>query len=327
MRSYWFEYLQSTEYEEWNEFVDHSPQGSIYAKTWYLDAIGYPYRIGVLRNNENIQAGIILTKNELNTFSNPLFAKYLGILSRAINSKYETRLTTEKEWIELIIENIKHIKTFDYTFHPNFTNWMPFYWKGYKEQTRYTYILENLRDIDRIFADFKGTVRTDIRKALKHDLAVKTDVDVDRFYEMNKLAFKKSRGGIPFSFKRFWRLYESLLKKQSIKLFAITDNKDNWHAIAGVVYDENSCNLILNASDPRFLDLKGNSLLVFETIRFASKISKVYDFEGSMIEPIERFYRAFGGKQVRYFSIWKNSFINMLKKDTIKICKDFLYDR
>jgi len=32
----------------------------------------------------------------------------------------------------------------------------------------------------------------------------------------------------------------------------------------------------------------------------------VFDFEGSMIEPVERFFRSFGAQRVPYFGITKN---------------------
>jgi hypothetical protein len=34
-------------------------------------------------------------------------------------------------------------------------------------------------------------------------------------------------------------------------------------------------------------------------------VSRVFDFEGSMLEPIEHFVRAFGGRQTPYFSVSK----------------------
>ena len=45
------------------------------------------------------------------------------------------------------------------------------------------------------------------------------------------------------------------------------------------------------------------SLCLWEAILDASKYTKSFDFEGSMIEPIERFVRAFGATQRPYFQI------------------------
>jgi hypothetical protein len=49
------------------------------------------------------------------------------------------------------------------------------------------------------------------------------------------------------------------------------------------------------------------SLLLWEAINKSAKKAKAFNFEGSMIEPIERYFRAFGGKLTPYFEIKKTS--------------------
>jgi hypothetical protein len=34
-------------------------------------------------------------------------------------------------------------------------------------------------------------------------------------------------------------------------------------------------------------------------------VSRVFDFEGSMVKPVEHFFRGFGGRQTQYFCIHK----------------------
>ena len=46
---------------------------------------------------------------------------------------------------------------------------------------------------------------------------------------------------------------------------------------------------------------------MWEAIKFAATVTKKFDFEGSIIEPIERFFRAFGGRQIPYFQVSKTS--------------------
>jgi len=42
---------------------------------------------------------------------------------------------------------------------------------------------------------------------------------------------------------------------------------------------------------------------MWHAIQFASTVSTIFDFEGSMIEPVERFFRGFGAVQTPYFSL------------------------
>ena len=74
-----------------------------------------------------------------------------------------------------------------------------------------------------------------------------------------------------------------------------------------IVWDANSAYYLLGGSDPNFRSSGANSLLLWEAIKFASGVTKRFDFEGSMIEPIERYFRGFGATQKPYLSISKTT--------------------
>lgn len=37
------------------------------------------------------------------------------------------------------IDNLPKFDYFNMNFHYSITNWLPFYWRGFKQTTRYTY--------------------------------------------------------------------------------------------------------------------------------------------------------------------------------------------
>lgn len=61
----------------------------------------------------------------------------------------------------------------------------------------------------------------------------------------------------------------------------------------------------MGGGDPDLRNSGATSLCIWEAILFASTIVKKFDFEGSMIESIEKFFRAFGASQTPYFEIYK----------------------
>jgi len=61
---------------------------------------------------------------------------------------------------------------------------------------------------------------------------------------------------------------------------------------------------LLGGADPRLRSSGAQSLLFWEAIKLASRKNLKFDFEGSMIEPIERVFRAFGAVQVPYLQIY-----------------------
>jgi hypothetical protein len=70
-------------------------------------------------------------------------------------------------------------------------------------------------------------------------------------------------------------------------------------------------------SDSFYRSSGANSLLLWEAIKFASSVSKCFDFEGSNIESIEAFIKQFGGELITNYAISKQSFLN----DCIELAK------
>lgn len=89
-------------------------------------------------------------------------------------------------------------------------------------------------------------------------------------------------------------------------LFAV-DREKRIHAAIYIIWDKNSAYYLMGGSDPDLRHSGATSLLVWETIKYAATVTKRFDFEGSMIEPIERFFRAFGAQQSPYFHITKTT--------------------
>src|SRR5260370_7073664 len=75
------------------------------------------------------------------------------------------------------------------------------------------------------------------------------------------------------------------------------------HAAVYIIWDDRSAYYLMGAADPELRNSGATSLLLWEAIQFAATVTRSFDFEGSMIESIERFFRAFGAKQKPYFHI------------------------
>jgi hypothetical protein len=72
------------------------------------------------------------------------------------------------------------------------------------------------------------------------------------------------------------------------------------HAAVYLVWDAQSAYDLMGGSNPSLLHSGAITLLTWEGIKFARQVTQRYDFEGSMLQPVERFFRAFGGKQIRF---------------------------
>jgi hypothetical protein len=89
-------------------------------------------------------------------------------------------------------------------------------------------------------------------------------------------------------------------------LFAV-DEGGAVHAAAYVVWDSSSAYYVMGGADPALRNSGAGSFVLWEAAKFAATVAPAFDFEGSMIEPIERFFRAFGAEQRPYFHVTKTS--------------------
>jgi len=312
--------LEEHQYPEWDKFVDLSPQGSIYSKSFYLKSIGYPFKIGVVEENNRILGGIVLAKNEAGVWSNPLFVKYLGVLyAPCSGDKLEYQSLTYRIDKE-IVPNISG-SIWSYTFHPNFQNWLNFYWNGYKQTTQYTYLIHFSRSPD-FRSSYDEKVKAPLRAAQKHNLLI-DDIDVETFAEVNKKTYQTRGGRQPYSQKRLISLLERLAGQNCLYSRAVKDKAGNIHSVAAIVYDNRTANLILNGTDSVYRKFGGNSMLIDHMIEFASKHCEAFDFEGSMHERIEKFYRGFGGEIVPYYLIYKANLPTYAYQFFLRIVKRF----
>lgn len=283
----------------------------LFSRDWWLDAVCGPGNWDVIlveKGGQVVAAMPYFTQNKsgFKLITMPPLTQTMGVWI-----KYQSNMNSQTARIkyenELINKTIDQLPEFDYykqNFHYSFTNWLPFHWKGFEQTTRYTYLINELGNIDELFNILKGSVRTDIRKAEKEFKFIESE-DIDRFYKLNELVFSKTDKKMSYDFNLVKRLDSATADRGKRKILLAVN--DSGEACSGVyiVWDDDCVYYLMSGSDPKFGNTGAVSMLLWESIKFASTFAKSFDFEGSMIEPVERFFRSFGAIQKPYFRISK----------------------
>ncbi len=313
----------------WNEFVDNSPQGSIFSKSWYLEALHVNFKILVVLKNDRIIAGIILAKNQLNTWSNPLLDKYLGVLFKEKQLGVSQKVLSEQfKALDILVSELTKYKSFDYYFHPNFQNWAAFYWKGFTQQTRYTYRVDLSISIDNIKKSFHGNLRNDLKNALNNEIVIKQNVDFNSFYDIINKTFLRQGSKSPYSQQWLKQFIDEIKEKRCFVSFGAYNKLGELISVCGLVFDNKSAYFILNGIDIEKQVRGANALMIVDAIKHSqNKEINYFDFEGSMLPGVEQFYRRFGGELVPYYRIWKDNFFNYAKSAAKKMYKKYRYGR
>ncbi|MBF4344489.1 methicillin resistance protein, partial [Vibrio anguillarum] len=130
----------------------------------------------------------------------PSLTQNLGPWIRSAHGKYSKQLSREKDLMEALIEQLPQHHYFNQNWHYSNTNWLPFYWKGFEQSTRYTYVISSLDDINSIWEETQDNIRREIRKAEnRFGLVVNSDLPISDFFELNQLTFSRQGLSMPYS--------------------------------------------------------------------------------------------------------------------------------
>jgi hypothetical protein len=297
--------------DEWDRFVDESPQGSIFCRSWWLRAVCWDaFEILTLRRGGRTVAGMPMAVSSAvgqRIIHMPELTQVLGILlGPQTKGSYYANLSAEMDVLKKLVGAIPRFGYLNLNFHYNFTNWLPLYWAGYRQTTRYTYMFEDLTDLGKVFSGFAHSKRKNIKKAEKL-VTVREDLSPRAFYENHKMTLKKQGADISYTYDLFSRIYDAAYSRRCGKTWYATGNEGALHAAIFVVYDEKSAYYLISTIDPDYANSGSATLLLREAITYVSRYTTRFDFEGSMLEAVEQSFRRFGAKQVPYFNISKDN--------------------
>jgi lipid II:glycine glycyltransferase (peptidoglycan interpeptide bridge formation enzyme) len=164
--------------------------------------------------------------------------------------------------------------------------------------------LSDISNEKKLWSGLRENIRTDIKKAQgRFGVKVQTNYHIDDFLRLNALTYARQNMKAPDSPDIIRRLDDACNQHQARRIFIAEDAEGKHHAGVFLVWDKCSAYYLMGGSDPVLRNSGAISLCLWEAIKFASTVTKSFDFEGSMIEPIERFFRAFGAEQTPFFTI------------------------
>jgi hypothetical protein len=235
----------------------------------------------------------------------PVLATYMGPYLIEKNITPKEFATVQMKFQSFILENIQ-FDYFEQRWHPNFYNHIAFFQQGFKQQTRYTFVLKGLDNLQAIWSNFKTSLRSDIQRASKQ-LFVTNELDSHEFFALLDVTFQNNKVKNPYSLALIEKLLAFISLHQCGKLYVAKNNSGTVTNVVLVLWDSESAYYLLSASEPNCKKSNGNSLLLWNAIQDVSNYTNRFDFEGSMLLGIENYVRAFGGELVPFHHIYKSN--------------------
>lgn len=284
----------------------------IFSKPWWLDAVcgDENWDVWIYEKGEAILAAMpyymetrgdykYITKAPL-TQNNGVIINYPSNLSVLGKQKLEEEITNAAmDYIQEL-----GVDVYEQQFHYSYTNFLPFFWRGYTSIPRVTYVIENTSDLSTVEKNISGKYRNKIRKGEKNVFEIGT-ISPEDFYKEHEKVFKKQSLPCPFSYELWMRLYHACIGHDAGEILAAKNDSDEVLAVLFLVWDDESVYQLLGGAIPEFSKQEAHVVLVKEAIRKACQRGLKYDFEGSVIKRINHSMREYGAMPRQYFRIRK----------------------
>ena len=263
---------------------------------------------GIFDEGDNLIGGFYLYKEKkfgLTIYRNPPFTPFIGPFVK-IEAQNPVKITNKyRETLSLMAESLDKLSCsiISVSLRRNIIDTLPFIWRKFKVVPGYTYILDLDRSLDDIYKNMTDERRNDIKKGVKDELIVEKTNDynivkslvIKTFLRQKKEINKEMINKILFDFANNNNSFAfvTFKDKEPIAIvFCVHDKRTSYYLLGGYNFENKH-----HGAGP---------LALWESIRYSKEIGlKYFDFEGSMITQIEKYFRGFGGKLTPYYRINK----------------------
>jgi hypothetical protein len=286
----------------------------MFQEEWWLDTVAPgAWAVATVGHGADLQARMpyVLTRRPFfASIRQPDLTQVLGPWYRDVGGRSISAVGREHQLAAELVAQLPRCDFFSMNFHHDVTNWLPFTWQKFEIVPKVAYVLEKLGTKEELWEGLAPNVRREIRKAEKR-LEVVRGADLDLFMHLNQKSFARQQMSIPYSPQILRRVYDACTARNAGQIYFARDAELRYHAAIYVVHDDRSAYYLLGGSDAALRTSGAHTLLMWNAMLDAARTSAQFNFEGSVVQGIERFLRAFGGEQKTFMNVrrsnWKGS--------------------
>jgi lipid II:glycine glycyltransferase (peptidoglycan interpeptide bridge formation enzyme) len=286
-----------------------SKLGSVFNQTAWLSI--YDNKLTVLgiynQNNELIGAFNIHTGQKffLTYAMVPPFSPSNGLFLVNPALSQNGKITFEKSVHEAIQKYLKDSKFLLVlsSFPTSINDMQVYFWNQYKVIPNYTYQIDLNQSEQALFECLSSEKRKSIRKAIKDELVIEMCNNNQVVFDLISKTFKRKDKSVN----------DALIQKilfgfaQSHNSFAfVAFQNAKPIACTFVIYYGTTSYYLFGGYDDQLKHHGAGPVCMWQSMLHAKSLGiKTFDFEGSMLQEVERYFREFGGQLVSYFTIQK----------------------
>lgn len=323
-----YDFVQAKdEYRKFCDTENHDIQ--IFALPWYLDAVckdPNDWRVIVYKENNRIVAAFPFEytrrKKLFWRIANPFQAPRLGIwMNYGNRTSPQARESFENKVTRFVIQNLPSYDIFSIACDARYTNWREFYNHGFKQETRYSYLLKKTKVDPNIFlSQILSKKRNKINNLLGKIPIVKS-VTFSEYWNFFYSSYQLRERMPSYSENQLQRLFNAAMARGQGEVRATKNSSNQINAVLFILFDNRRSYEMFCSHDPNS-GFSSREFLTYDAAFDSLKLGRDYDFEGSMIPGVATYNREFNGEMEPYFLITNYSprmkfIMNFLENFTI----------
>jgi len=242
-------------------------------------------------------------------YNNPPFTPFIGPFFINKSSTDFKILNFQKKVSKNLAKFIKKLNAtlLFFSLDRTIIDVQPFIWEKLKVYVRYTYAINLRLNKEKLWENFSPERRNDIRKANNDGVKIFKGSDKNTLMELiiksltrqNKVIDIKSLKKIVFKFS-----------SEINSFYFIAYYKEKPISVSFCIHDKKTAYYVIGGYDSKNKHHGAGVSTLWECIKHAKNLDlKEFDFDGSMIPNIERFFRGFGGQLVPFYRINRTNYL------------------
>ncbi len=301
--------LGRSEWERWDAYVRSHPSGTVFHTTGWLGALSDDLNVFVDEEAGEILGGMALATTRrygLTSYHIPPYTPYGGPLFGNERTGYRREGSRYDAFIQAIFVAVGPAGHLDFVLPSTDQDLLPYRWSGFEIGVGVTYHIPDGGAAlpERIASGTRGQLKKLLRLLQSGEVAATWDDRRDAVLELQAgLARRKS---FDHHGRGLVRLLESA-EPATFRSLVLSAEREGDLAGCICARDENRYyNLIAATRDELTGEYRHIGVLMYYLmIRDSLESDRTFDFEGSSIPGVARFYRQMGGEQVPTYRLQK----------------------
>jgi len=290
--------------EKYNYCIEHSLQSNIFGFSWYLDIVCDNWDVFVLNDYEAVMPVPWRKKFFIKYGYPPLWIIQLGI--------YSLEIEDENEFLIELFSEFKYIETRTNASNA-FTMFQPF------QKQRQLQVLEMpTTDYKTVFTGYRKDRKKDLKKAQKNDLHEKWNDNPNSLINLHKANVgKRAKDFSEQEYEKLEELIKVCVLKKVGEILSIYDKDSKLVGSGFFLKHKDRTTILVSSTDFKNRKNGANTFLIDRAIyKYQARFNK-FDFGGSSMRSIAKYFLSFGASSENYMQLNYNnlpSFLKLLKK-------------